>query len=131
MPSEISPGDFAASWLAFVRSSPAGGVVWNLSEWVSGTDLSWAIERPDDLWVAIIEIVQSDLSSWEEELLGSGPLETLLRKHYERFAEYAFSIAAGNQALLSALTFVNPPESKETEFDRRVLEIDSARQMKS
>ena len=121
--SRITPEDFAAAWVAYQGNSSVGSALWNASEWVVGADLDWSIKRPRDLLAAIEVIGDFQLTDWQIELLGSGPLETLLARQYDSVISEIIFLASGNHNISSALRFVNPPEDRRDDFEKRLNEL--------
>ena len=117
--SRITSEDFAAAWVAYHGNCSVGSALWHASEWVVGADLEWSIKRPRDLLAAIEVVGDFQLTDWQIELLGSGPLETLLGRQYDEVILEVIFLAAGNQNISSALGFVNPPEDRSDDFEKR------------
>lgn len=121
--SRITSQDFAAAWFAYHGKSSVGSALWHASEWVVGADLEWSIKRPRDLLAAIEVIGDFQLTDWQIELLGSGPLETLVARQYDSVISEVIFLASGNQNIYSALRFVNPPEDRSDDFEKRLSEL--------
>jgi uncharacterized protein len=120
--SRITPEDFAASWIAYHGNSSAGSALWHASEWVVGAEIEWSIKQPRDLLLAIELVGDFQLTDWQIELLGSGPLETLLARQYDEVILQIMSLSSRNHNISSALRFVNPPEDRSEDFERRAID---------
>lgn len=97
--------------------------MWLASEWVVGAELQWAKHRPDDLLDVICLLLSRNLSEWELELLGSGPIETLLSLNYDDMVNRVMEIARQNKDAQTALLFVDPPPDKESHFDQLLIGV--------
>lgn len=124
-PKNATATDFALSWLSYVRS-PIGSAIWKASEWVIGCQINWSYDRPEDLWLAILEISTSDLNDDEISKLAIGPLEALINENYEEFSSRLFETAKRNGAIFEALEILYPPEKFEDDFDERLSNLRSS-----
>lgn len=107
--------EFADDWLKHARSKP-GSKEWEETSWVIGASVEWSRQRTDVLCNAIAKIAEQKLSNHEIEMLGCGPLETLLSWDYDTSSASFWKIAKVSPHLMSALSFVIPPSEKEDDF---------------
>lgn len=122
---EVSAQDFAASWLALKRGAQYGPAIWSASEWVTSAELEWAAERPSELYEAILILLGWELSDWELELLGAGPIESLLASHFRIFSGRLLDLASRDANALRALQYVDPPDEFVGEFDSAIDDLPS------
>lgn len=114
---QVSPRDFAASWLALKRGFNANPAIWPASEWVTQAELDWSEDRPDDLFEAIVVLTEERLTLWELQLLGAGPIETLLCAHFNRYIQTFVLLGLSDPSILKALLSVETNEKDAADFE--------------
>ncbi|EBA11928.1 DUF6869 domain-containing protein [Roseobacter sp. CCS2] len=114
-----SASDFESAWLKY-RRSVVGSSDWLACEWVIGAAIKWSISRPHELFKAILGIARQELTLDETEMLGVGPLETLMNESFEEFVDLVFNEAARSDLVADAVNCIYVPNEFEKEFERRL-----------
>lgn len=71
--------------------------------WAVDEMIDLAIDSPDELWLAILRILEIDSTEEVVKAVGAGPLEDLMVQHGEQFINEVEKYAAKSAALKNAI----------------------------